>query len=517
MAASPVPGAGRPHDHAVRLSGVTRSFGELTAVDRVDLELRAGEVHAVLGENGAGKSTLMNVLAGFLAPDSGEIRVAGEKVQFRSPRDALAAGVGMVHQHFRLVEQFTVAENLGIGAGELGRLTDRAALIERARAIADRFGLRVDPEKPLWRLSVGEQQRVEILRTLARGASVLILDEPTAVLTPQESDSLCQTLREIAGEGATIVFISHKLREAITVADHISVMRKGKLISTLDRGDADVNHLARLMIGQHHDVDAVDRRTRGSGPEAEVVLEIEGATVRDERGLLVLDDLNLSVRAGEIVGIAGVAGNGQRELEEIATGLRKLEQGSVSISGEDLTGRPVRRFIDAGLAHIPEDRRGMGLVPLEPIWRNAILKCYRKPPVARGPLIRSGPAKEFARALAERVHLSTSDVMTPVQHLSGGNAQKLLAGREFGGDSRVVVAVNPTQGLDVGAAAAISQTLLDARDLRMGILLISADLDEVLRLSDRVVVLYEGRAVGETSAEAADRDRIGVLMGGGHP
>jgi simple sugar transport system ATP-binding protein len=500
---------------AITLRGIRKAFDQVLAVDGVDLEFKPGEVHALLGENGAGKSTLMNLLAGFLGPDAGEIEIDGQSVLFRSPRDALAAGIGMIHQHFRLVEAFTVAENLAIGAGDIGGTAGRSALNAWATDVARRFDLAIEPDKPLWRLSVGEKQRVEILRTLARGARVLVLDEPTAVLTPLESRALLETMRRMAAEGSTIIFISHKLNEVLAVADRITVMRRGKVVQTLDRAECDVSRLARLMVGDAETPAGLPDDRTAPPVGGEPALVASGLTAHDERGVLALDDVSLTVGRGEIVGIAGVAGNGQRELEEVLAGLRPPSAGSVRIGGQELVGKPVRKFIEAGVAHIPEDRKGMGLVPTEPIWRNAILKRDRKPPVARGPFLRSREAKRIAAELIKRVNLSTDDVNTPVGQLSGGNAQKLLTGRELDGDRTVVIAVNPTQGLDVGAIAAVWRQLLAARERGLGVLVISADLDEVLQLSDRILVQYEGRFVGEFTREDVGRDRVGVLMGGG--
>jgi simple sugar transport system ATP-binding protein len=500
---------------AITLRGIRKRFDQVVAVDGVDLAFAPGEVHALLGENGAGKSTLMNIVAGFLAPDTGEIELDGQSVLFRSPRDALAAGIGMVHQHFRLVEQFTVAENLAIGSADAGAKGSRGGLVRWAAEIGERFGLGIEPDKPLWRLSVGEKQRVEILRTLARGAKVLVLDEPTAVLTPPESHALLETVRRMAAEGATIIFISHKLNEVLSVADRITVMRRGQLVQTLPRAECDIPSLARLMVGDAATPEGVSVERTGRPSSGEPALVASGLSAHDERGVLALDDVSLTVARGEIVGVAGVAGNGQKELEEVLAGLRKPTSGTIRVGGRDLVGQSVRRFIEAGVAHIPEDRKGMGLVPSEPIWRNAILKRDREAPIARGPLLRSREAKRVARELAAKVNLSTDNVNTSVGHLSGGNAQKLLAGRELEGDRTVVIAVNPTQGLDVGAIAAVWRQLVAARDRGLGVLLISADLDEVLHLSDRILVQYEGRMVGEFVREDVERDHVGVLMGGG--
>jgi simple sugar transport system ATP-binding protein len=457
----------------------------------------------------------MKILAGFLLPDDGEIRMESQPVHFSAPRDALAAGIGMVHQHFRLVNNFTVAENLALGDPGVPRLLDRVALDANVREWSERFQLALDPDARVWQLSIGEQQRVEVLRALARGASVLILDEPTSVLTPQESEKLCQTLRDMAASGRIIVFISHKLNEALMVADEITVMRHGKRLETLDRSECNPQMLARLMVGES--TDAVRRADANYARGAEPVIELRDATLRDRRGVYALRSVNLTVRAGEVLGIAGVAGNGQAELAALATGTSRPDSGSVILNGIELAKQGSGAFTRQGLGYIPEDRRGTGLVPSQPIWRNAILKQYRKPPVARGVLVRTGPAKRLAQKLAAHVHLSTGKVDTPVEHLSGGNAQKLLAGRELAGDPTAVVAVNPTQGLDVTAEAEVSRGLLEARGRGGAVLLISQDLDELLRLSDRIAVMYEGQIAGEFAAEDADREHIGLLMGGLRP
>ena len=495
----------------LQLRGIEKRFGPVTAVHRLDLEFAAGKVHALLGENGAGKSTLMNIAAGFLTPDAGQIVVRGHTMSFGAPRDAIAVGIGMVHQHFRLVDKFTVAENLAVGARDIGALTNSRSLNDRAMEIAERYGLSVEPNRVIGSLSVGERQRVEILRTLSRGARVLILDEPTAVLTPEESDRLCVSLRALAADGAAVVFISHKLNEVLSVADTVSVMRRGRLFSTLPRQDCTIDSLARMMF---EDVSAssAERPPPYDGPRAEVI-RVSDLKASDDRGTVALQGMSFTVKDHEIVGVVGVAGNGQQQLEQVVTGLSGADSGSIEIAGVRVhDARSARR---AGIAHVPEDRLGSGLVGAQPIWRNAILRGYRKAPVARGRVIRTKVARAYAEDLAERVDLSTKDVSTLVQHLSGGNAQKLLVGRELDGDRKAVVAVNPTQGLDVKAAGAVRGRLIDAREAGLAVLLISADLDEVLAICDRVLVLYEGRITGEFDGPVFDRDRIGLLMGGG--
>ena len=506
-AISPVAGG-----RSLEMRAIEKRFGDLVAVHRLDITFEPGEVHALLGENGAGKSTLMNIAAGFLTPDEGEIILGGQRMRFAAPRDAIAAGIGMVHQHFRLVEQFTVAENLAMGAPDIGAVTSSRALNIRAMEIAERYGMPVKPARIVGRLSVGERQRVEILRTLSRGARVLILDEPTAVLTPEESDQLCENLRTMAAAGSTIIFISHKLNEVLAVADRISVMRRGKLFATKPRSECDLDALAKMMFEDVETASAVVRPTPYQGVRTDV-LRVSGLRGDDERVGESLKDVSFAVGDHEILGIVGVAGNGQQELEQVIAGLKSAGGGTVEVEGKAISS--VRGAVRAGLAHIPEDRIGSGLVASQPIWRNAIMRNYRLAPVARGRFIRTREGKRFAEDLAESVDLSTKDVSILAQHLSGGNAQKLLVGRELEGDRHAVVAVNPTQGLDVRAAVGVRSRLVAARDRGLAVLLISADLDEVLSLADRILVLYEGRITGEFTAEEADRDEIGRLMGGG--
>jgi ABC-type uncharacterized transport system ATPase subunit len=501
---------------AVTLNGIVKRFGPVTALGGVSVEVQSGEIHALLGENGAGKSTLMKVLGGFLAADEGEILVRGERADLRSPREALDHGIGMVHQHFRLVDRFTAAENLALRHGGGPRLLDRRALRGRAEELIDEFGLRVPLEVPVYQLSLGEQQRVEILRMLACGADVLILDEPTAVLTPQESDELGAVLRRLAQAGRAVVFISHKIREILEFADRATVLRRGATVGTIPRSACDAQTLGAMMFGEASPSDALgeSRPTRRPRSEGPIALAAVGLHVDGDRGLSAVRDLSLSVHQGEIVGIAGVAGNGQVELAEALVGLRPPVQGEITVAGASLAGQPPRAFTRAGVAYIPEDRLSMGLSPGDPIWRNVILKRYDRAPVAWGPFVRRRQAKQIAAQLSADVRLSTDDVGTPVQQLSGGNAQKLLVGRELEVGRRALVAVNPTQGLDISAVSQVWQLLEDARTSGVGTLLISSELDEVLALSDRILVLFEGRFVGEFAAADADRDKIGLLMAG---
>jgi ABC-type uncharacterized transport system ATPase subunit len=495
---------------ALRTAGITKRFDGVVALDDVDFELREGEVHAVLGENGAGKSTLMNILGGVLIADAGTVLVDGRPVAFHRPKDAIRARIGMVHQRLRLVDELTVAENLALGGGSSPR-AGRSAARRHALECAERYRLAVDLDARVGRLSLGERQRVEILRALMRGAQVLMLDEPTAVLTPQESDQLCANLRELAAEGRAVVFVSHKLAEVMAVADRITVMRRGRRIATLEREGCSVERLAGLMVG---DTPPATVGLPAGVRRGRPVLVVDGISVEGEDGRAAVDGVSLSVHEHEIVGVAGVAGNGQRELAEALTGLRPTVAGRVLVGDRDLSGSSARRFHEAGVGHIPEDRWATGLIPDAPIWSNAILRAYRKRGIARGPLLSVRAARRMARDLCAGVRLSTDDLDTPVGHLSGGNAQRLLTGRELAADPKVLVAVHPTQGLDIGAIADVHGALVAARARGLATLVVSEDLDELLAISDRIVVMYDGRIAGELVPGALGREAIGLLMGG---
>ena len=498
--------------NSVRLRGITKRFGNLVANDRVDLDLARGSVHAVLGENGAGKSTLMNILSGVLAPDAGTVELDGARVTLGSPKRALKLGIGMVHQHFRLIDGLTVSENVHVGWSAtppvFGR---RRTLDDQTRRLAERYGLTVNPEATVWQLSVGEKQRVEILRTLARGASVLILDEPTASLVPAETRALFELIEAIRAEGKSVVFISHKFPEVLAVADQITVMRSGRVVRTLAASEADPRLLAELVVGG--EVQATRRQPADPGAE---ILVLRGASAVNDLGLPALKDATLAVREGEIVGIAGVAGNGQRELAEVLVGCRKLTAGSIAVGDRDLTNTPPRRFIEAGVGCVPEDRLNTGLAKTEAIWRNAVLKNYKRPPIARrGHLLNRRSAREYARTLVAGAGLSAKDIDDPVGSLSGGQAQRLLIGREMEIGARAFVLAYPTRGLDVRAVKTLHSEILGARSRGVAILLISEDLDELAELADRTLVLYAGEIVGEF--DRFDREAIGALMGGMRP
>jgi simple sugar transport system ATP-binding protein len=494
----------------VEARGITKGFDDALALEAVDLELASGEVHALLGENGAGKTTLSNILAGIYRADAGVVVVDGKERNFRSPANAIEAGIGMVHQHFRLVHTATVAENLHLGWDDTPRFVRPRVLEGRARRLMADFHLRIDPGAYVWQLSVGEQQRVEILRTLARGARVLILDEPTAVLTAPEARELFGVIRSLAASGRTVVFISHKLNEVLEASDRISVLREGRLVATLPTEGATPRQLARLMTGEERDLGL---EVRGE-PGTEAALELVDVTARNSRDLIALHGISLTVHAGEIVGIAGVSGNGQTELAEVVTGLAKVESGSVRIRGADLTNASPRRFAEAGVGEIPEDRTGVGLVPSAQIRDNAVLRHYRRPELSGGVALRRGAIGNFARRLVATAKVQTRSITTPVGHLSGGNQQRLIASREAMLADRLFVAAQPTRGLDIHAAQDVRMSLLERRDAGCAVLLISDDLDEILLLADRIDVIYEGRILGEFDRHQADRERIGLLMGG---
>ncbi|MHB8928929.1 MAG: ABC transporter ATP-binding protein [Bacillota bacterium] len=509
--ANPGPQAGlSPGANPVEMLGITKRFPGVLANDRIDFTVRAGQVHALLGENGAGKSTLMSVLTGLYRPDQGEIRVHGQPTVLRSPGDAIALGIGMVHQHFRLVRPFTVAENVVLGDRSQGFIYRRREVRRKIEELSSRYGLRVDPTAKVWQLSVGEQQRVEVLKALYRGAGILILDEPTAVLTPQEARELYRTLRRMAEQGQAVVFITHKLEEVMEAADVITVLRGGRNVATVPKAETNPRELARLMVGRELSPD----QPKGAVEHGGTVLDLRGVHALNDKGLPALRDLSLTVRAGEIVGVAGVAGNGQRELAEAITGLRRVQKGKVLIGGVDLTNRSPREIIDAGVSHIPEDRLGMGLVPGLGVHDNVILKDYRLPPICSGSLLKPKAIHGRAMELVERFDVKVADLDSPVRLLSGGNLQKLLLAREISARPKLIVAMLPTRGLDVGATAAIHRMLLAQRAAGAAILFASEDLDEILQLSDRIAVICGGRIMGEMPAEGADVEEIGLLMAG---
>ncbi len=494
---------------AIEARGISKSFGGVHALDAVDFEARLGEVHALLGENGAGKTTLSNIFAGIYRSDGGELLVDGSTYDFKNPSQSIDAGVGMVHQHFRLVETMTVAENIHLGWPETPKVISQRALIERTKRFMDEIGLHVDPTAKIWQLSVGEQQRVEILRVLARGARVLILDEPTAVLTSHEALELFDVMRQLVDGGRTVIFISHKLNEVLHVSDRITVLRNGKLEITRDTQGATARELARLMTGEETDLKVEHREVTG-----EPILELRGVSALNERGVEALHGVDLTVRAGEIVGIAGVSGNGQTELAESISALRRVESGTISVDGKDVTNGSVRAIINMGVGQIPEDRIGVGMVGSAPITNNAVLRNYWGDALSTGMTLSREGVIDFTKTLVEAGRVQTRSIFATAGQMSGGNQQRLVATREALVATRVLVAAHPTRGLDVLAAHEVQTSILERRDTGCAVLLISDDLDEVLLLSDRVAVMYEGEIMDVIDRVDVDRERIGLLMGG---
>jgi simple sugar transport system ATP-binding protein len=496
-----------PTPPAVNLVDIWKRFPGVVANAGATLNVTEGTIHAVLGENGAGKSTLMNVLAGMYRPDAGEIQIRGEQFWFRSPADALAAGIGMVHQEFRLIPSFTVAENVVLGASE--RIIHRSSIESQVGDVANKFGLIIDPTRPVWQLSMGERQRVEILKSLWRNAQILILDEPTAVLTPSEADELGTVLREMANTGRSIIFISHKLHEVKEFCDEATVLRGGETVAaSLLVEDTDTVELAGLMVGSS------PTTTNRPPPQNQgtPLLTISGLGALDDRFLPAIQDLNLTVHSGEIVGIAGVSGNGQRELAQAIAGLRPVTSGMIIINGEDLTNAlPVERF-RAGLGYVPEDRLGVGLAPRLNIVENAILRNYRN--LRQGPLLVEERMRTYCEDIISGFGVRVGLLGDPIAGLSGGNLQRLLVGRELSGNPKVLVAAQPTRGLDVQGVKAIQDLLVAERSDGVAVLLISEDLDELLALSDRLLVMHEGMIVGEFDPTTAKRHNIGAAMAG---
>ena len=496
-------------DIVAEMRGIVKQFPGVLANDQVDFELQRGEIHALLGENGAGKSTLVNILTGLYRQDLGSIRVNGQDVNLSSPGDAISVGIGMVHQHFMLVPSQTVTENILIG---LDQPRFRMNLQQYERDVSElgqRFGLKVDPRAKIWQLSVGEQQRVEILKILYRGAQILILDEPTAVLAPQEIDQLFETLRSMVEDGKSVVFISHKLHEVMEISDRITILRKGKVTAAgLQTSDISQPELAKLMVGR--DVEfTVEKQAQVPG---ETVLEVDNVYAENDKRLPALQGISFVVQSGEILGLAGVAGNGQRELAQVLSGLRKCIDGSVKLNGKIISNTPIKNAINKGVAYIPEDRTHVGSAPNLSVTDNVIMKNYRRPPIAKGWVIDADAATNFAEGLKDSYEIIVPTVETPVRLLSGGNLQRVILAREFSGEPVLIVAVQPTRGLDVGAIEGVHRLLLSQRDAGAAILLISEELEELFALSDRIAVIFEGQLMGEM--KDGDVDIIGLMMTG---
>lgn len=498
-------------EYAVVMKGITKRFPGVLANDHVDLFVEKGEIHAIVGENGAGKTTLMNQLYGLLHPDEGEIYVFGKKVHFKGPREAIEHGIGMVHQHFMLVDNLTVAENVVLGSEtKKGFLFDLNEARKVVKDLSEKYGLLVDVDAKIEDIPVGMQQRVEIIKTLYRGAEILILDEPTAVLTPQEAEELFEILRRLKKSGKTIIFISHKLNEVMEISDNVTVMRLGKVTGRLKTSETNPKEIARLMVGR----DVVLRVEKENKEPGDVVFEVKDLWVKDNRGLDAVKGVSLKVRRGEIVGIAGVAGNGQTELVEAITGLRKVEKGKIIFDGIDVTGFSPRELRDMGMAHIPEDRLKYGLIVEYPAYYNLILGRHHRFPFSESNFLNKRFILKNAGDLFEEFDIRPRKPEMLGGNFSGGNQQKIVVARELSHEPKFMVISQPTRGLDVGAIEFIHKTILRMRARNVGILLISMELEEIFSLSDRILVIYEGEIMGETRPEETTFEKVGLMMAG---
>ncbi len=498
---------------ALEMRGITKRYPGVVANDHIDLDVRRGEIHALLGENGAGKTTLMNVLYGLARPDEGRILMDGREAQIAGPADAIARGISMVHQHFMLVPVLSVAENVILGSETMSNrvFVDRREASRRIAALAARFGFDLDPDVKVGSLSVGQQQRVEILKALYRDAGILVLDEPTAVLTPGETEEIFALLRRLASDGRSIVFISHKLYEVLEVADRITVIRRGRVIGERKPAETTEEELAELMVGREVEL-TVDRGVSSVG---DPVLRVEGLRVADDRHHEVVPDATFEIRAGEILGVAGVAGNGQDELVQALIGLRRSLGGKVTLMGRNVTGLSPRRLNEAGVGYVPGDRHRFGLILSFPLYDNLVLTSYYRPPFARGPLRNDSAILESAAAQVDRYDIRTPSVQVKTSTLSGGNQQKVVVAREFDRDLTLLILDQPTRGLDVGSIEFIHRQIIAKRDAGTAVLLVSAELDEIMEMSDRITVMYRGRMVAELDGRTADKSEVGLLMATG--
>ncbi|MBM7097546.1 ABC transporter ATP-binding protein [Bacillus sp. H-16] len=499
-------------EHVIEMNNIRKEFPGIVANDNITLQVKQGEIHALLGENGAGKSTLMNVLFGLYQPEKGEIKVRGEKVAITNPNVANDLGIGMVHQHFMLVQKFTVTENIILGSEPTKGMNINIRKAEKdVAAISEQYGLRVDPRAKIEDISVGMQQRVEILKTLYRGADILIFDEPTAALTPQEIKELIQIMKNLIKEGKSIILITHKLKEIMSVCDRCTVIRRGKGIGTVNVSDTDENKLAAMMVGREVSFSVEKEPAQPKDP----VLSIKGLAVEDSRGVKAVNNLNLEVRSGEILGVAGVDGNGQTELIEAIAGLRKVSAGTISLSGKDITGLKPRKVTESGVGHIPQDRHKHGLVLDFTIGENILLQTYYQKPYSSNTVLNYTKMYEKARSLIEEYDVRTPNERTPARALSGGNQQKAIIAREVDRSPDLLIAAQPTRGLDVGAIEFIHKKLIEERDMGKAVLLVSLELDEVLNVSDRIAVIYEGQIVDIVDADKTNERELGLLMAGG--
>ena len=500
------------HENVIEMREITKIFGQFVANDKINLHLRRGEIHALLGENGAGKSTLMNMLAGLLEPTSGEIAVNGQVVKLDSPSKAASLGIGMVHQHFMLVEAFTVAENIILGS-EITKngVLDIKKAIQEIKELSEKYGLAVDPSAKIEDISVGAQQRVEILKTLYRGADILIFDEPTAVLTPAEIDELMIIMKNLVKEGKSIILITHKLDEIRAVSDCVTVIRRGKSIETVEIAGATNQDLAEMMVGR-----SVSFTTEKNPPQPkEVILSIKDLVVNENRGIPAVKNLSLDVRAGEIVGIAGIDGNGQSELIQAITGLRKVKSGTINIKGKDVVGLPPRKITEMKVSHVPEDRHRDGLVLDMTISENIALQTYYKEPLSKNGILNYTNIHNYARKLMEEFDVRAANDYVPASALSGGNQQKAIIAREVDRDPDLLIVSQPTRGLDVGAIEYIHKRLIGERDKGKAVLVVSFELDEILNLSDRIAVIHDGKIQGVVTPAETNKQELGILMAGG--
>ncbi|OZB96312.1 ABC transporter ATP-binding protein [Paenibacillus sp. XY044] len=496
----------------VELKQITKRFPGIVANDSISLKLHKGEIHALLGENGAGKSTLMNIVFGLYQPDEGGIEVNGKPVIIDSPNKAIELGIGMVHQHFKLVQPFTVTENIVLGMEPkiAGVHLNYKASVAKIKALSDQYGLRVNPNAKIHDISVGMQQRVEILKTLYRGADILIFDEPTAVLTPQEIGELMGIMKRLVAEGKSIILITHKLKEIMQISDTVTIIRRGKVIDTLKTSLTNPNELAEKMVGRSVSF-KVDKQP---AVPKQTVLQVKNLVSKNKEGISVLNGLDLQVRAGEILGIAGVDGNGQSELIEALTGLSKVDSGLIEINGKDITNKPPRFISESGLSHIPEDRHKHGLVLDFSMSENMVLETYYKAPYNKGGFLNKSAIDDQAKRLIEQFDVRTPSIETKARALSGGNQQKAIIAREIDKDPDLLIAAQPTRGLDVGAIEFVQKQLVAQRDKGKAVLLISFELDEIINVSDRIAVIYEGQIVGEVRPEDTNDQELGLMMAG---
>ena len=492
---------------AIRCSGITKTFGSVVANDAIDLEVNYGEVLALLGENGSGKTTLMNMLSGIYHPDAGQIFVNGQPVSIASPVDARALGIGMIHQHFKLVEVFTAMENIVLGMP--GKMPSRKALRAEVKELCDTYGLEIDPEKPVWEMSVSEKQTVEILKVLYRGAKILILDEPTAVLTPQETEKLFDILRQMKAKGCAVIIITHKLNEVLAISDRVTILRKGKSVDTVATADVDANALTERMVG--HAVSLAIRRPEPK--DVHTILKVVDLTVEKPDGSLGLDDVSFHIHSGEILGVAGVAGSGQKELCEAIAGLLPAKKGAVLYKKENILGKSPEAIIDLGISmsFVPEDRLGMGLVASMGMTDNMLLKSYRS---GKGPFVDRAPARALAKKLVEELSIVTPGIETPVRLMSGGNVQKVLLGREIESDPNLLITAYPVRGLDINSSYLIYDLLNKQKEKGVAVMFIGEDLDVLLELCDRILVLCHGKVTGVVKAGEVTKEQIGLMMTG---